>query len=379
MKKGTYSIIGGGIAGLTTALMMEKHGIPYHVYERSPELREVGAGIWLAPNALQVLQYLGLLEVIKKNGNSIDRVTVGRSDLSPITDQDQTSIKEQYGFSSIAIHRATLQRMLFDCIPEGKISLDRHFDFFNEAEGELSIKFKSGHKAVSDYMIAADGVHSAVRKQIFPQSTIRYSGQTCWRGVSDYELPKDYQNRGVELWGSQLRFGFSKIAKGKVYWFAVALSPQNGHDNPGETKSKLLTMYQNYDAMIRAIINDTPGDQIMRNDIIDLKPMKSWYSSNVCLIGDAGHATTPNMGQGGAQAIEDAYFLVKELIEADGYKAFERFQNNRIKKVNGIVNESWKVGKIAHWKHGSSIRNLLLGSIPNKMIEKKMMQLYQLG
>ena len=119
----TISIIGGGIGGLTLALTLERAGIDYHLYERVPKLEEVGAGIWLAPNALQVMESLGCLKAIGSQGHSIDRITIGTSDLSPISDHDQDFIKQKFGYSSIAIHRARLQQILYERIPSDKISL----------------------------------------------------------------------------------------------------------------------------------------------------------------------------------------------------------------------------------------------------------------
>nr|WP_271711715.1 FAD-dependent monooxygenase [Marinigracilibium pacificum] len=104
--------------------------------------------------------------------------------------------------------------------------------------------------------------------------------------------------------------------------------------------------------------------------------MKFWWKNKICLIGDAAHATTPNMGQGGAQAIEDAYCLSRLIAEGTVNNHFGEFQEKRYSKVNKIVNQSFTIGKMAHMKFGKPIRNFLLKNTPNKMMEKMMLEMY---
>ena len=374
-----YTIIGAGIGGLTTALAFQQKGIPYQIFEKAPKLNEVGAGIWLAPNALQVLESLGVLEDIKSNGNSIDRITLGKPDLSPLSDNPQDVVKDKFGYSTIAIHRARLQKLLFEKIPTEKIHLGKSFQSFRQLTSEkINITFADHSTTETDFLIGADGINSLVRKQLFPQSQTRYSGQTCWRGIADVELEEAFRHRGMELWGNQIRFGLSKITKGKVYWFAVALDKPNQKDDKEIVKDKLLNMFADFHPLVKKIITATPVDKMLRNDINDLKPMKNWHQDNICLIGDAGHATTPNMGQGAAQAIEDAYYLSRFIARQPDKNVFSLFEQKRRKKVDTIVKESWATGKMAHWKYGKSFRNFLLKNIPKSLMEKKMMEMYEL-
>ena len=372
-----YTIIGAGIGGLTTALAFEKKGIEYQIFERAAALNEVGAGIWLAPNALQVLERLDILDTVKLNGNSIDRITIGKQDLSPLSDSLQDIIKEKFGFTTVAIHRAKLQKLLFDKIPKEKMFLNKGFHSFKELDsGKIEVFFNDNSKTETRFLIGADGINSRVRKQLFPESNTRYSGQTCWRGVAEMELDEELSHRGFELWGNQIRFGISKIAKNKVYWFAVVLSSPNGKDDKVLVKEKLLKMFADFNPLVTKLIGLTSVAHILRNDIYDLESMRKWHKNNICLIGDAGHATTPNMGQGGAQAIEDAHYLSNLIVENSDENVFDLFQQKRQKKVDLVVNQSWTTGKMAHWKYGKGLRNFLLKNVPKKMIEKKMIELY---
>ncbi|WP_077404751.1 FAD-dependent monooxygenase [Cellulophaga omnivescoria] len=373
-----YAIIGAGIGGLTTALAFEKLNIPYHLYEKAEDINAIGAGIWLAPNALKVYEWLGILDQIKDTGNSIDRITIATADLKPLTDSRQYEAKEEYGYSTVAIHRAELQKVLANNVASSNISWGKGLKSYTETKEGIELQFLDATTANVSYLIAADGINSVVRKQLFPESKIRYSGQTCWRGVTNFILPEDYNHRGIEMWGKQTRFGISKLSTDKTSWFAVANSKPFLTDNRKTLKEDLLKEYNNYANVVTDLIANTNIDAILRNDIIDLKPIKKWHTNRICLLGDAAHATTPNMGQGGAQAIEDAYFLSKIIATNTTDSPFKEFQKVRYKKVNSIVNQSWITGKVAHLGFGSKIRNMVFKNFPKSLIDKKMHFVYRL-
>lgn len=370
-----HTIIGAGIGGLTTALAFEKLNIPYKLYEKSTGLNALGAGIWLAPNALKVFEWLGILNQIQEGGNAINRITITKSGLQPITDSPQDIVKQQYGYSTVAIHRATLQKILCKNIPSSKIIWGKGLHIIVENENNVTLTFDDTSKIETDFLIGADGINSVVRKYIFPNSVIRYSGQTCWRGICKATLNDSFDTRGIEMWGNGVRFGLSKVSKDTFYWFAVAKSIPHQKEISKET---LLKMYASYSPEVLQLIKETGVNKILKNDIIDLKPIKKWHTNKICLIGDAAHATTPNMGQGGAQAIEDAYFLAKFVHETSETNPFNSFQKKRYKKVTSIVNQSWQTGKIAHWKTGASFRNFLFKNLPKSIINKKMNEIYTL-
>lgn len=373
-----YAIIGAGIGGLTTALAFEKLNIPYHLYEKAEDINAIGAGIWLAPNALKVYEWLGILDQVKNAGNSIDRITIATADLQTLTDSKQDEAKEEYGYSTVAIHRAELQKVLANNVASSNISWGKGLKSYTETKEGVELQFLDATTTIVNYLIGADGINSVVRKQLFPKSKIRYSGQTCWRGVTNFKLPEDYNHRGIEMWGKQTRFGISKLSADKTSWFAVAKSKPFLTDNKETLKEDLLKEYKKYANVVTDLIANTNIDAILRNDIIDLKPIKKWHTNRVCLLGDAGHATTPNMGQGGAQAIEDAYFLSKIIATNTTDSPFKEFQKVRYKKVNSIVNQSWITGKVAHLGFGSKIRNMVFKNLPKSLIDKKMHFVYRL-
>lgn len=374
------SIIGGGIGGLSLALALEKLNIEYRVFEKTNSFKTVGAGIWLAPNALQVLEWLGILETVQTNGNSINRITITTHDLKPLSDSCQQFIKDTFGYSTIAIHRAKLQEILLQNIPNEKIILGKSFHKFEKlSNNTIKILFEDNSQIETNYLIGADGIHSKVRKQLFPTSVIRYSGQTCWRGVADMEIEDHFKHQGIEMWGNQIRLGISRIANKKVYWFAVVTSKPNNKCTFLDVKKHLTDMFSSFHPIVERLISNTDQQNIIKGDINDIQPLKHWYKDAVCLIGDAAHCATPDLGQGGAQAIEDAYYLSHLIAQENNISnAFPKFQEKRHKKVNTIVTQSRSTEKIAHLKYGKRVRNFILKNIPKSILDKKMLELYQI-
>ncbi|WP_394749243.1 FAD-dependent monooxygenase [Spongiimicrobium salis] len=373
-----YSIIGGGIGGLTTALAFEKLGIAYQLFEKSEVLVPIGSGILLPPNALQVYEWLGLLDDLMAKGNAMKRITLTKPDMSPLFDYVQDDVKEKYGYYALSIHRWELQNCLLQRIPAHKIHLGKSFKHFEHRNHKVQVSFEDGTSIETNFLIGADGIHSKIRKQLFPKSKIRYSGQSCWRGIcTSKALHEAYQHRGIEMWGQQLRFGITKIEAHKFYWFAVQLSPPGLKDTPGKLQEKLAAYFADFHPMVNELIYGSLEENIIRSDLYDVKPLKEWYRGSVCLIGDAAHATTPNMGQGGAQAIEDAYYLANAIVNAPN-NAFKNFQAQRKQKVDQIVKQSRMMGKMGHWKYGVWPRNYILKNTPRSIFKRNWSAIYQL-
>lgn len=370
-------IVGGGIAGLTTAIALEQVGFETAVYEASPQLGVAGAGIWMATNAMQVFHRLGVAEEVNAQGVSLDRIEIADYKMKSIQTTEQLLFVETFGYGVTSILRSRLRDILVSHYGK-RIHCGKKLQKVEADEKGVQAFFEDGTSTTGDILIGADGIHSAVRQQLVPSARIRYAGQTCWRGIAPISLQAPLEKACVETWGKDYRFGLSVISDTEVYWFAVAKAPEGQRDE-GNRKAKLTKMYADFGDPIPAIIAATPETRIIRNDISDLKPIPKWYQGRVCLIGDAAHATTPNMGQGGGQAVEDAWFLSQILKEESQPEvAFKRFQEKRRKKVDQVVRTSWQIGKIAHLPFGQGLRNFLLRKAPKALAEKQMLALYNI-
>jgi 2-polyprenyl-6-methoxyphenol hydroxylase-like FAD-dependent oxidoreductase len=371
-------IIGAGIGGLTTAIALEQKGIKTRIFEQAEQIKPVGAGIILANNAMQVYEKLGLRKLIEENGNPISSMNITKSNLKPLSKIDLTYFEQKHNTKNIAIHRGTLQQILIDKLKSTKINLDHKLTSIVKNSNGYSLEFENGERIQSSTVLGADGLNSIVRQNLFPNNSIRNANQICWRGVTDYELPTKFKNELNEAWGKSERFGFVQIAENKVYWYALKTFKKTKNEF---SVNNLEQYFNDYNLVIKDIIKSTKKEQINTAEISDLKPTNIWYKENVCLIGDSAHATTPNMGQGACQAIEDAYVLSECLDKYGINQAFTEYQKLRLPKAHQVVKTSWLVGKMAHLSNPILIgfRNQMLRLTPSFVNRKQNEQIFQLA
>jgi len=370
-------IIGAGIGGLTTAIALNQKGIRTTIYEQTEKLKPVGAGIILANNAMQVYEKLGLSKTIEDNGNYISDMNITTSNLNILSQVNLSYYEKKYKTRNIAIHRAILQKILINALKPSTIKLGHRLQKIKSNQGKYQLYFKDKELVQSSLLIAADGINSIVRQNLFPQNTIRKTKQICWRGITNFTLPSKHQHELNEAWGKGDRFGFVQLENDKVYWYALKSFDTN------ENKLSITDIekhFENYSLLIKNIIRSTQKERIYTATISDLKPSYSWYKNNVCLIGDAAHGMTPNMGQGACQAIEDAYVLSICLKKYDANKAFQIYQSTRLPKAHKIVNTSWTIGKVAHLQNPIAIRlrNRLMQIVPSSLNRKRFDQIFKI-
>ncbi len=375
-------IAGGGIGGLTTALACQHFNLDYEVYEAAPEIREIGAGIWVPPNAMQVMKRLGLADTIIQSGTWLNSISVGGPHGESWYSLRAEKVTPKFGFSTVAIHRAKLQRALFDALDSRKIFTGKRLKSFADCDHKVALTFEDGTQASGDCLIGADGLRSVTRNQLFGDMPLRYSGQTCWRGIIQFKLPEERKGNMIELWGKLpgQRFAYSNISPDEVYYYATLATASGGKDNPATIKEYLHTHYNGFGKVASDIIHEIDPGSLIRTDLFDLKPINSWTLGNVALLGDAAHATTPNLGQGAAQAIEDAYVLVNCLREkqSDIPAALRTYQHKRIRRAQYIVNTSWRLGQLTSIRNpvGISLRNWILRTTPEFIAQKQVEKVY---
>lgn len=371
MKKSVH-IIGAGIGGLTTALSLKQLGFNVQVFESAPEIKPVGAGIVMANNAMQVYDQLGIRTKIEEAGYQISFMRITDAQFNELSTIDLSAFEQQYGVYNTAIHRADLQGILADELGFDQIQLGKRLVQIERREG-YQLHFEDKANAQTRVLIAADGINSLVRTQLFPPSFIRDSKQICWRGICDLKLPDRYQHTAVEAWGAGRRFGFVRLNTKQIYWYAVA--------NEGFESQGLLELFKSFHPYVLDLISATRPESVFFSRLFDLKPIYRWYQEGICLIGDAAHATTPNLGQGACQAVEDAYVLGKLFAKKIPLEeVFQRYQSIRIKKAHQVVKTSWAIGKVSHWGNpvGVGIRNFVMKNLPASVRHKQLQPLFKL-
>jgi 2-polyprenyl-6-methoxyphenol hydroxylase-like FAD-dependent oxidoreductase len=378
------AIIGAGIGGLTTAIAIKKYrpDLEVEVYESSPRLHAVGAGLGLGANAIISFEELGIKEAVLKVSNVLERFRILDKQGRTITETNNFTInKDLNTISNFAIHRADLQQVLQQQAGNTAIQLNKRVLSFEQTTDKVILCFADDSNAVVDYVVAADGIHSLFRRQLLPQSEVRYAGYTCWRGVTD-KWPEGFkQTLATETWAGGKRFGIVPVAGKRIYWFACINSAVPKNPVFAQyTKEDLLQSFSGFHFPVAEIIRLTDSSKIIWNDIIDLKPIPQFAFGRILLLGDAAHATTPNMGQGACQAIEGATILGKTIAKAtDIQEAFRLFGQKRLKRTAFIVNRSWQIGKVAHWSNPflCALRNLAFRMVPKSAAEKQVQQILE--
>jgi 2-polyprenyl-6-methoxyphenol hydroxylase-like FAD-dependent oxidoreductase len=362
-------IIGAGIGGLAAAVALRKSGIDVEIYERSAAIGEVGAGISLWANAIRALAKLGLGPALEKRSVAYTRTAILRANGKPITDTSLARLTPRLGPVVVVLHRADLVSLLYQPVQDA-IHLNHQCSGFEQGPDSAIARFTNGAEASGDILIGADGIRSAIRSQLHPDERIRYSGYTAWRSVTRFDT-----HGLTETWGPGRRFGIVPMAGGQVYWFATRNAPEGTTDPPGQSKQTLLRLFGDFHPPIPALIEATDESTILRNDIVDREPLTTWGSDRVTLLGDAAHPMTPNLGQGGCQAIEDALALARELTtNASAHDALRTYESQRIARTTPIVLRSRQIGRVGQIESLAAccIRDFMLSLIPASLTVREL-------
>jgi 2-polyprenyl-6-methoxyphenol hydroxylase-like FAD-dependent oxidoreductase len=207
---------------------------------------------------------------------------------------------------------------------------------------------------------------------------MRYSGTSSYRGiVSAPGFFKD-PHRGVEIWGPGCRLGYSHINSDDIYWYLTFDAPAHESKTPDERKAHAQELMQHFPDEAPMIARTAP-EQIIHTDIGDIKPTDDWVKGRVALLGDAAHATTPNLGQGAAQALEDAWALSLALKNAGAEaSALTAYRNVRRTKALWIVKQSWSFQSLCHLKSGwrQSLRDFVVRHAPAAIQRSSLNRIY---
>jgi 2-polyprenyl-6-methoxyphenol hydroxylase-like FAD-dependent oxidoreductase len=359
-------VIGGGIGGMALAAALERVGIFCEVHEQAEELREVGAGLTLWSNALLALGRLGAAERVMALGSTVDRLEV-RSPMGQVLAAIPLArAAQRFGVpGSVCLHRADLLRELMRLSDPDHVHLCARCLGFEETNGQVIARFADGREARGDFLVGADGLRSAVRAQLFGDATPRYAGYTCWRGVATLEQTALAPDTAFEAWGRGRRFSIHHCGRGRLFWWAAQNCPSNGADGLRGRKADVQELFSNWHEPIPSVIAAT--QEILRNDIVDRPPIRVWGRGRITLLGDAAHPTTPNLGQGACQAIEDAIVLADQLRNSTSVEsALRGYERIRRRRTARITNESLRFGRVCQWESPAAcwLRNAATRFIP---------------
>lgn len=356
------AIIGGGIGGLTAALALRQFGYEPEVFEEAPVLLDVGAAIAIWPNAMRVLDRLQLTEQVLAKAGVMDEIRW--------LDQkgwliNRVSIANHH-YPAVALHRADLQHTLLSALPASSIHLGHELINYAERDDKILATFADGSTVESDFMIGADGIHSSVRAQLLNDNDPIDRGYTVWRGIA-HTIPNVIPRAAaIELHGRGKRFGIGPVGPGRTGWWATVNNP-NSDD--------LLDLFAGWYEPVLQLIESTPPSSILKTGAFDRPATQRWGSGRLTLLGDAIHPTTPNLGQGGCLAMEDAHVLAR-CFEKYGatIEALRTYEHYRHKRTSAISTYSRIYGAVGQWENvwARGLRRTALSLVSEAIAQRSM-------
>ena len=363
-------IVGGGIGGLAAAVALRRVGISATVFEKAPQIAEVGAGLSLWSNAVLALRRLGLEARAIAAGSPIERARSFLASGRPNGTFDLAGLAEKAGAVSLCIHRAELQRILLGAAAAGDpdaVRTGRDCVGFAADPDGITARFADGSTEYGDVLIGADGIHSVVRRQLFGAQQPRAAGYFAWRGIATGDVASLLPAaEAIVVLGRGSQAGFFHCGEGAVYWFLTGNPRSAPRPRAQANRAAALAAIAAWRVPVHGFIEATEEDAILRNDVIDRPPQREWGIGRATLLGDAIHATTPNLGQGACQALEDAVVLADALRQGASPEAGLRdYEARRRNRTRFVIEQSWRLGRMAQTASPIAIwLRDLLGSSP---------------
>lgn len=343
-------VIGGGIGGLSAGIALKQAGFEVELFERAPAIREVGAGISIWPNAVHVLDELGVGARIRALGVSVGDGEVSTSQGRTLIALSMAEIEAHCGAPVLMVHRAALIDALREGFGAKGLNLGCELVSVEQRGERVHATFANGRTAEGDLLIGADGLRSAVRARVFPAAHARYCGYAGLRAV----IPRPPSvTKTKEIWGRGARFGQVPLVDGRLYWFTSWNAPEGETLTPDQRRERAFSVFRGWIAPVEELIRSTDPALLLHDDVRELSGLHTWVDGRIALLGDAAHAMTPNLGQGGCSSIEDAYVLARCLANFRARclanfrgveDALDRYVRLRRPRVASIVRDSRTFG-----------------------------------
>ncbi len=381
------AIIGAGIGGLTAAIALARSGFDVEVFEKSPELGEVGAGLQQSPNAMAVHKALGTADAIieKSFEPEAGYLRDYKTGKPLLTTPMKGRYEARYGHKYLNIHRADLLSVLIE--RSKKLNIPIHLNQWvqsvdNQKDGiELNIE---GHKIKADVLIGADGIRSQIREDVIGKSAPRFTGQVAWRGIVPAQKVKfETIPFAANNWMGPGRHFVSYYLRGTQLINFVAIEERDEWteerwDQPADLED-LRAAFDGWDPRITTLLEACEESFLW--GLFDHTPLPHWAKNRVALLGDAAHPMLPFMAQGSAMAIEDGWVLAHALsfYESDIPRALKHYEALRKPRATMVQEVSKQNAKLYHESGlGAAIRNakFAIGSKLPVLVEARLAKIY---
>ncbi|RTR25346.1 FAD-dependent monooxygenase [Deinococcus radiophilus] len=358
-------IVGGGVSGLALAHALQRYGVSSRVYEAAPSLTHLGGGLIMAPNSVQVLEELGLDAVLRVHAVPLEQMVIFDVSGRELYRRSQQEVAHRFGGRGLmGLPRAELHRTLAEHLPAGTVQTGHRLTALDNDFQSVTAHFSQGQRVTGDLLVAADGRDSRVRELLYPETQLVRTGDVAYRGITTLEPSGPLRRAFAEYWGAGRRFTFFRMSQTHTYWHAPvqqrATDPELGH-------AELLHEFRDFPAQVQGLIESTAAADISALPLRDLSPLPQWWNRRTVLVGDAAHATSPNLGQGAAQAMEDVAALAERLAkDPDRVSALQNYQRIREATANAAVANARAFGELGRRGGlGRLVRNAALSINPD--------------
>jgi FAD-dependent urate hydroxylase len=346
-------VMGAGIGGLSAAVALKAAGISCEVFEAVQEIKPVGAAISIWPNGVKCMNLLGMGDITETYGGPLRYMayqdhrhgkTLTRFSLAPLV--------ERTGGRPCPVSRSELQGEMLNFWGRDAVRFGKRATRVEEDDDGVTAWFSDGTTARGDMLIAADGSHSALRPYVLgftPER--RYAGYVNWNGLVEIDEAIAPADQWTTFVGEGKRVSLMPVANGRFYFFFDVPLPAGLAEDRSTLKADLSRYFSGWAAPVQALIARLDPATTNRIEIHDIEPFERLVRGRVALLGDAGHSTTPDIGQGGCAALEDAVVLGETFRDGgDIAAALRQYEARRCERVRDLILKARKRCDITHGK-----------------------------
>ena len=346
-------VIGGGIGGLSAAVALENAGIDCEVYEAVKEIKPVGAAISIWPNGVKCMHHLGMGEIIETFGGPLRSMAYQdhlRGEV--LTQFSLAPLISRTGGRPCPVSRAELQREMLDFWGRDRVQFGKRVTHTEENSDGVTVWFTDGTSAHGDFLIAADGSHSVLRPYVLGYTPERrYAGYVNWNGLVQIDEAIAPAEQWTTFVGEGKRVSLMPVSDGRFYFFFDVPLPAGLPEDRTTLRADLSRYFSGWAAPVQTLIAALNPETTNRIEIHDIEPFDRLVRGKVALLGDAGHSTTPDIGQGGCAAMEDAVVLGAVFREhRDIESALREYEAQRCDRVRDLVLKARKRCDVTHGK-----------------------------
>ncbi len=347
-------IIGAGIGGMSAAIALERAGFETEVYEAVAEMKPVGAAISVWPNGVKCLNSLGLKQPLRAlSGNMAWMAYHDARSGAPLTRFSLAPLVQQTGEYPAPVSRAGLQAMLLDNYGRARVRFGRRVTHAEQTSQGVTAFFADGSEAAGDLLVAADGTHSVLREAVLGERvTRRYAGYVNWNGLITADEAIAPADQWTTFVGDGKRVSLMPIAGNRFYFFFDVPLPAGLAQDRTTLRADLSGYFAGWAEPVQRLIAQLDPLTTNRVEIHDTDPFTRFVRGRMALLGDAAHSTTPDIGQGGCAAMEDAVVLAQTLATHSlGVEdALLRYEARRLDRTRDLVLKARKRCDITHGK-----------------------------